>query len=171
MVIDTDEQFYFKPDAGKLLLSSADETLTPPCDAQADKWDVAVAIARVEASTTLQIRHVRHRWAGLRTFARDGAPLAGYDAEAPGFFCLVGQGGYRIQTAPALAQLAAALVLRRSVPAALTDFGVDYSALSPAQLSPERTAVRQGAKPPRSSVRRPLQHQVVEVEADVSCRR
>ena len=38
-VIDVDEQFYFKPDAGLLLLSPADETPTPPCDAQPEDID------------------------------------------------------------------------------------------------------------------------------------
>jgi D-arginine dehydrogenase len=134
MVIDIDEQFYFRPDAGALLLSPADETPSPPCDAQPDEWDIAVAIDRVTAATTLEVRRVRRSWAGLRTFAPDRAPVVGHAPEAPGFFWLAGQGGYGIQTAPAMAALAAALVIGAPVPATLTDFGVDARALRPGRF-------------------------------------
>ncbi len=133
MVIDADEDFYFKPDAGRLLITPADESPSPPCDAQPEEWDIAVAVDRVETATSLRVRRVSHRWAGLRTFAPDGVPVAGYDPEAPGFFWLVGQGGYGIQTAPALSQLAASMVLWQSMPASLEGFGID-----PAELSPMR---------------------------------
>jgi len=107
MVIDVGESFYFKPDAGRLLLSPADETPHPPSDVQPDDFDVAIAVDRVEQATTLSIRHVRHRWAGLRSFVADRSPVVGFDPQAPGFFWLGGQGGYGIQTAPALSRLAA----------------------------------------------------------------
>lgn len=136
MVIDAAETFYFKPDAGRLLLSPADATPTAPCDAQPEDLDVAIAVDRVETATTLELRRVGPAWAGLRTFVRDREPVAGFDGKAPGFFWLVGQGGYGIQTAPALGQVAAALVLGRppaAGPAALPD-QVD-AALSPARLA------------------------------------
>jgi D-arginine dehydrogenase len=110
LVIDSRERFYFKPDAGRLLISPADETDSAPCDAQPDDLDVALAADRVAAATTLQVRRIRHRWAGLRTFAPDRTPVCGFDPRTEGFFWLAGQGGYGIQTAPALARLTAALV-------------------------------------------------------------
>jgi D-arginine dehydrogenase len=131
MIIDTDEQFYFKPDAGALLLSPADETPTEPCDAWADDWDVAVAVDRVQTATVLEVERVRRSWAGLRSFVADRTPVVGYAADAPGFFWLAAQGGYGIQTAPAMAMLAAALVRRMEVPQQLVDFGLDASALRP----------------------------------------
>lgn len=134
MVIDADEAFYFKPDAGRILLTPADETPSPPCDAQPEEWDIAVAVDRLESATSLRVRRVSHRWAGLRTFAPDGVPVAGYDPSAPGYFWLVGQGGYGIQTAPALSLLAASLVLGESLPASLEGFGIDPDALSPARF-------------------------------------
>jgi D-arginine dehydrogenase len=134
MVIDADETFYFKPDAGLLLLSPADESPSEPCDAQPEEWDVAVAVDRVQNATTLEVRRVKHRWAGLRSFVADRAPVAGFDPDLPGFFWLAGQGGYGIQTAPALARTAAALVLGEPVPADLAAAGVDVQALSPARL-------------------------------------
>jgi D-arginine dehydrogenase len=110
MLLDIDEQFYLKPDAGKLLLSPADETPTEPCDAQPDEMDLAVAVDRIETATTLNVTRIVHKWAGLRSFVADRTPLVGYDAAQPGFFWLAALGGYGIQTAPALSRLAASLV-------------------------------------------------------------
>jgi D-arginine dehydrogenase len=136
MVIDTDEQFYFKPDAGALLLSPADETPTEPCDAWPDDLDVAIAVDRVQTATTLEVERVRRSWAGLRSFVADRTPVVGYAQDAPGFFWLAGQGGYGIQTAPAMAMLAAALVRRAGVPRQLLNFGVDARTLRPERLQP-----------------------------------
>ena len=58
----------------------------------------------------------------------------GYAADAPGFFWLAGQGGYGIQTAPAMALLAAALVRRMPVPQQLLNFGLDGRYLRPERL-------------------------------------
>ena len=134
MVIDADEQFYFKPDAGTLLLSPADETPSEPCDAWPDDWDVAVAVDRVQNATSLEIERVRRSWAGLRSFVSDREPVVGFAPDAPGFFWLAGQGGYGIQTAPAMSALAAALVQRMAVPAHLLQFGLDVRAVDPARF-------------------------------------
>jgi D-arginine dehydrogenase len=58
------------------------------------------------------VTRVEHSWAGLRTFAPDRVPVAGFDPRADGFFWLAGQGGYGVQTAPALSRIAAALISR-----------------------------------------------------------
>ncbi len=131
MVIDVDEQFYFRPDAGALLLSPGDETPTDPCDAQPEEWDIATAIDRVQMATTLEIKRVRRSWAGLRSFVADRSPVVGYAPDAPGFFWLAGQGGYGIQTAPAMGKLACALVLGEPVPDDLLRFGVKAHDLRP----------------------------------------
>ena len=110
-LIDADEDFYFKPEAGHILISPADETPCEPCDAQPEDLDVALGVDRFERATGRDIRHVRSRWAGLRTFAPDRVFVAGFDPRSEGFFWLAGQGGYGIQSAPALAQLARCLVL------------------------------------------------------------
>lgn len=134
MIMDVGEEFYFKPDAGMLLVSPCDETESPACDAQPEELDVAIAADRVMTATTLQIRRVSHSWAGLRSFVADRTPVSGYDPKLTGFFWLAGQGGYGIQTAPAMAELAASLILDGTVPARLADFGVDASALAPDRL-------------------------------------
>ena len=53
---------------------------------------------------------IAHRWAGLSTFTRDRTPTAGFDPQAPGFFWLCGQGGYGLQTAPAMAEAVESLL-------------------------------------------------------------
>jgi D-arginine dehydrogenase len=128
LVIEVAERFYFKPDAGRLLISPADEVDCEPGDAQPDEFDIAVAADRVQAATTLAISRIAHSWAGLRTFAPDRTPVCGFDSRGEGFFWLAGQGGYGIQTAPALAALTARLI---------TGLG-DAPDIDPAALSPAR---------------------------------
>jgi D-arginine dehydrogenase len=138
MAVDIEEKFYLKPESGRLLLSPADETPSPPCDAQPDELDIAVCIDRVETAFDLGVRAIESKWAGLRTFAPDRNPVVGFDPAVAGFFWLAGQGGYGIQTAPAMARLAAALALGREAPADIVAEGVDARALAPARL--ERAA-------------------------------
>ncbi len=133
-VFDVDEQFYLKPDAGLLLLSPCDETLTDPCDAQADELDIAIAVDRVERATTLEVKRIAHKWAGLRSFVNDRSPVVGYDPYRPGFFWLAALGGYGIQTAPALSRLAASLVLGKRADSHAPPDGVEVAALSPTRL-------------------------------------
>jgi D-arginine dehydrogenase len=134
-VIDIDEQWYFKPEAGRILASPADETPSPPCDARPDEYDIAVLIDRLATATTLQVPRIVARWAGLRSFVADRTIVAGFDARVPGFFWLAGQGGYGIQTAPAAARAAAALATGAPLPADIAELGVEADALSPARLA------------------------------------
>ena len=134
MVVDADEAFYFKPDAGRLLLSPADETPSPPCDAQPEDIDVAVAVDRVEKATTLEVRRIAHRWAGLRTFAADRTLIAGFEPGVAGFFWLAGQGGYGIQTSPSMGRLAAAMIAAAGVPADLAATGLAEETLAVRRL-------------------------------------
>ncbi len=133
MTIDVDETIYFKPDAGQMLLSPANEDPMDPCDVAPEELDVALAVDRYEALTTETVRRINHRWAGLRSFVADKSPVAGFDPHTEGFFWLAGQGGYGIQMAPALARAAAALVLGRPLPADIAAQGV-----APADIAPDR---------------------------------
>jgi D-arginine dehydrogenase len=130
-VIDVRETWYVKPDAGRLLASPADETPSPPCDAQPDDYDIAVLVDRLSRATTLSVPRLRARWAGLRSFVADKTIVVGFDSHVPGFFWLAGQGGYGIQTAPAVARAACALLLGRALPADIMDLDVDAGALAP----------------------------------------
>ncbi|MEZ5740110.1 MAG: FAD-dependent oxidoreductase [Burkholderiaceae bacterium] len=131
MTVDIDEQFYLKPEAGRLLLSPGDETACPPGDVQPEEIDVATAIDRVQRAFELPISRLSSRWAGLRSFVADREPVLGEDPCRPGFFWLAGQGGYGIQTAPAMARVAAAAVLGRPWPADVLAQGVTPEALAP----------------------------------------
>lgn len=133
-VIAIDESHYFKPDAGLLLISPADETPSPPCDAQPEELDVAIAVDRFETLTGQPVRRVRHRWAGLRVFSPDRTPVVGFEPSVPGFFWCAGQGGYGIQTSPALGRVAAALAMGHPLPPDIADAGVDARQLSPARF-------------------------------------
>ncbi|MBX3561432.1 MAG: FAD-binding oxidoreductase [Sphingomonas sp.] len=125
--------FYMLPEAGRLLVSPADEVDDEPCDAGPDDYDIALAADRLEHYTTLSVRRIAHRWAGLRTFTVDRVPTAGFAPDAPGFFWLAGQGGYGLQTAPAMAGAAAALATGGDWPETLAEVGV-----APADIRPER---------------------------------
>lgn len=137
-VMDAAETFYFKPDAGALLVSPADETPSPPCDAQAEELDVAIAVDRLEQATSIQVRRVTHRWAGLRTFVADQEPVIGFDPAVDGFFWLAALGGYGIQTAPAVGELAAGLLTSGAIGSRFADFGLNAADLSPARFAAVR---------------------------------
>lgn len=130
LVVDAQEDFYLKPEAGQLLISPADATPSAPCDAQPEEMDIALCVDRIETAFDIQIRRIGHKWAGLRSFMPDGDPVAGFDPRAEGFFWLAGQGGYGIQTAPALARAAAALVQGKALPADIAAEGVSAAALA-----------------------------------------
>ncbi len=137
LIIDIDESFYFKPETGRILASPADETPSPPCDARPEEIDVATIVDRLERWTTLDVPRIENRWAGLRTFAPDRVPVVGEDPRAPGFFWCAGQGGYGIQTAPAMGRLTAALVLGRDLPPDLAAAGVEPRRYHPQRLLAE----------------------------------
>jgi D-arginine dehydrogenase len=134
MVIDFDESWYFKPEVGQFLASPADETPSEPCDAQPDEMDIAIAVDRIETATTLQIRRLKNKWAGLRSFVPDKNLVVGYDS-VPGLFWLAGQGGYGIQTAAAAGRLAASLALDARLPSDIVELGVTEKALSPLRFT------------------------------------
>ena len=105
------ETWYCKPDGARLWVSPADEDPVPPHDAYPDDMVLAEGLHRFEQATTVEVTRVERSWAGLRSFAPDRTPVNGFEPGDKGFFWLVGQGGYGIQTAPAMSQLAADLVL------------------------------------------------------------
>jgi D-arginine dehydrogenase len=130
LVVGLDGSFYFKPEAGgKLWLSPHDETACPPCDVAPEEMDVATAIDQLHQVVDWKITRLDRKWAGLRSFAPDRLPVIGRDPMVPEFFWLAGQGGFGIQTSPAIAKLAAALLLDRPAP---------FSAIDAARYAPDR---------------------------------
>ena len=134
LVLDSEDRFYFKPETGRVLATPGDATPMPPQDVQPDEMDVALTIDRVQRVLTCPVERVESKWAGLRTFAPDNAPVVGEDPDVPGFFWFAGQGGYGIQTAPAMSALISGLVLENRVPAWLGDFGVEASFYAPGRF-------------------------------------
>ncbi len=131
LIADSAEGWYAKPDAGKLYVSPADEVPVEPHDAFVDDMALAEGLFRFEQAMDIAVTRVERSWAGLRTFAPDRTPVAGFDPTADGFFWLAGQGGYGIQTSPALSMLAAALIGGGEPAAQLADAA---KALSPARF-------------------------------------
>lgn len=141
LVVDLHERFYFKPDAGRLIGSLADETDSEPCDAYPEDIDVATAAYNIEEATGLVVGRPQTPWAGLRTFSPDRSPVTGFDPRLPGFFWLGGQGGYGFQVSLTLARLSSALMRGDPIPVDLANLGVSYDALSPQRfLDPSRAA-------------------------------
>lgn len=134
LVMDVDGHFYFEPEPPGVLASPSEETPIDACDAQPDEVSMARAVDALSESTTLVVRGVRSRWAGLRTFAPDRLPVVGPDSSATDFFWLAGQGGAGIKTAPALASATASLIDGSGWPPELDRLGVPEAALSPSRF-------------------------------------
>jgi D-arginine dehydrogenase len=126
--------FYILPQGNRLLACPNDETDSEPCDAQAEEYDQALAAWRVEQFTTMPVPRITGRWAGLRSFVKDRMPVAGFAPDAPGFFWLAGQGGFGLQTSPAMSVLAAALVTGSGWPEGMTELGVTPESVSVERL-------------------------------------
>jgi D-arginine dehydrogenase len=134
-VISADESWYFKPDAGMLLGSPANADPVPAQDVQPEELDIALAVDRIERMTTLTVRRPLRTWAGLRSFVADGDLVGGFDPAAPGFFWLAAQGGYGIQTSPAMGQACAALARGLPLPQRIASFGLTAAMLDPRRLN------------------------------------
>lgn len=130
-VADVDESFYFKPEAGVLLGSPANADPVAAHDVVAEELDIATGIQRIEQNTTLAIPRPLRTWAGLRSFVPDGALVGGFDAAQPRFFWCCGQGGYGIQTSPAMGEACAARILGRPMPAHIADQALGFADLAP----------------------------------------
>ena len=133
MAIGMSEDWYFKPEAGLLLGSSANADPTLPQDVQAEEMDVALGMYRIEEVTTFSIRRPTRTWAGLRSFVADGDLVGGFATEPNGFFWVAAQGGYGIQTSAAMGEACAALVRGLPMPKHIAAHG-----LTPEMLAPQR---------------------------------
>ena len=134
MLLSASEDWYMKPDAGSFLVSPADEDPVPPHDVFVDDMVLAEGLYRFSEATDYEVTHVEGSWAGLRVFAPDKTPVCGFASTVEGFFWLAGQGGYGIQTSPALSLLAAQMVLGKELPTFADQQLID-------DLSPNRAAL------------------------------
>lgn len=134
LVVAIDEGFYFKPSGGQVMATPADEIESPPCDAQPEDIDVAVAIDQIERVTTLKVDRLTRKWAGLRTFAPDRSPVIGPDPQNQAFFWVAGQGGYGMQTAPAIHENIRSLVENQALSAGSQAVGLTKETMLPDRL-------------------------------------
>ena len=88
----------------------------------------------IERRTTLKVRRIERRWAGLRTFAPDRTPVAGEDPMAPGFWWLAGQGGYGIMMSESLGRSLASLIETGELPPDVAALGATKGAIAPGRL-------------------------------------
>lgn len=133
LVIHVGGSFYFKGESeGRIWLSPHDETPSEPCDAAPEELDVAIAIDRLQQVVDWPIAAVERKWAGLRSFAPDRIPVFGADSRVLGFYWCAGQGGFGIQTSPAIAALLAA-ELGASAPAGAIG-AVDAAPFAPSRF-------------------------------------
>lgn len=130
LVSDAAGTFYFKGEGdSSIWLSPHDEIDTVACDAAPEEIDVATAIDRFQQVVDWPVERAERSWAGLRSFAPDRIPVYGYAVDSRRFFWCVGQGGFGIQTAPAAARLAAALLLETRF-----DGVIDWMAFAPSRF-------------------------------------
>ncbi len=133
MLLHADEGMYIKPEGGKLLVSPGDETPSAPVDAAPEEMDIAIAADFAERLTGRPVRHIRHKWAGLRSFFPDALPAVGVDPRLTGFAWCAGLGGFGVQTSPAIGRLIADLVLGRDL-GHWQALSADPGAFDPARL-------------------------------------
>jgi len=134
-VMDVEETFYFKPDAGLLMGCPANADPVSPHDVQPEELDIAMGIHRIEEATTMTIRRPTRTWAGLRSFVADGDLVGGFAPGSNDFFWVAAQGGYGIQTSAAMGEACANLILGRALPEPLQDAGITADMLDPRRLS------------------------------------
>jgi D-arginine dehydrogenase len=123
------DELYFAPESGRLFASPMDEVPSEPVDAQPEELEIALAAHRMDERTIVKVERIHSKWAGLRTFTPDRHPAVGFAPDADGFFWLAGQGGFGLQTSPAMAGIAASLITGDSWP---------MPGVSPEQLDPAR---------------------------------
>ena len=128
------DEAYLNAQSGKLLASPGDETPVEPQDVQPEELDIAIVVDWIERRTTLKVRRIERRWAGLRTFAPDRAPVAGADPLAPGFWWLAGQGGYGIMMSESLGRSLASLIETGELPADVAALGATKAAIAPGRF-------------------------------------
>jgi D-arginine dehydrogenase len=130
LVIDGLGRFYFKGESdNRVWISPHDETAIEPSDAAPEELDVARAIDSFQSVVDWPVEAVERKWAGLRSFTPARVPAYGFDPDVPGFFWCAGQGGFGIQTSPAAAKVAAALLLQRKADSTIQ--GVDPTIYAP----------------------------------------
>lgn len=115
MVDDAAQDWYYRPDTVGAMISWGEAEPSDACNATPHEGAVASLAETLERETALRIAGTVKEWTGLRTSRPGDVPMCAWDAAAPGFFWLAGQGGYGFQTSSALARATAELVVQGRV--------------------------------------------------------
>ncbi len=111
-VWDTSHDFYFRPEAGGLLLCACDQEEMQPGIPPTDNAVVELLAEKVKsyfpAASDVAIKT---SWAGLRTFSPDGRFVIGEDPKLKCFFWVAALGGHGMTTSYGVGRLAAELIL------------------------------------------------------------
>jgi D-arginine dehydrogenase len=134
-VIDCEEEFFFKVEAGTILGSPSNQDPVPPQDVQPEELDIALAIDRLQRATTMTVPRLNRSWAGLRSFVADEVPVVGFTDDVEGFFWCAGQGGYGIETSIGMGRTCAALLQGQDLPEDVKALDVRAEDLSPQRFS------------------------------------
>ena len=137
LVLDLDHPFYFRPEAGGVLLSGAEVEETRSYDRTLDESGLEALVERaVHRCPTLAEAEISGGWAGIRTLTPDGSAILGDAPGVPGLLLAVGMSGHGITHAPAVGRVLAERIV--------------HGAAASLPLEPFR-ADRFGAGPPRAA--------------------
>lgn len=109
---DLEHGYYLRPESGGWLLCACDEADAAP-GAYAEDPAVIESLGRKLRRWQPDLGDLRiaRAWVGQRTFAADGLPALGFDAERPRWFHVAGLGGHGVTLSYAVGRLAAAMLL------------------------------------------------------------
>lgn len=111
-VWDVTHDFYFRPEAGGLLLCGCDQEEMAPGDATVDESVMEMLAEKIQRHLpSLSEVGIKKSWAGFRTLSADGRFIIGWDPAVDGLFWVAGLGGHGVTTSAAVGALAADLVL------------------------------------------------------------
>lgn len=109
-----DEEFYFRPEAGGLLLSPGDEDPLPPdgklANDAAPAWLAEKLAPHFPEFGRLALARV---WACLRTKSRDGSFLIEWDPNLPDYFWAAALGGHGVSASVGAGRRAAREILKK----------------------------------------------------------
>jgi D-arginine dehydrogenase len=132
IVWDLSHEFYFRPEAGGLLLSPCDESVQlPGLPAQDPAALELLADKAMQYFPRLADLPIRNSWCGLRAFAPDRRFVIGWDPQLEGFFWVAGLGGHGVTTSYSVGVLAASMILQSPERALANEF-------SPARFGEKR---------------------------------
>ena len=111
IVWDFTDEVYFRPESGGLLLSPCDQVEHPPGPPSTDPNAALLLYRKLKRYSRLCDLPIKATWAGLRTLAKDGRFVIGWDPQIHGFFWVAGLGGHGVTASGAVGRLSADVII------------------------------------------------------------